>query len=77
MRMKLLKNIPWDAKEVRIKFCAGFLKFVQGGASKTQIVYNSNLNFHTVVPYIELLVRNGLAVRVEGAIPGIRRRRRD
>jgi predicted transcriptional regulator len=46
------------------------LKSVPGeGASKTQIVYNSNMNFRTVVPYLELLVRNGLAERIEGGVP--------
>jgi len=39
---------------------------VLGGANKTQIVYLSNMNFHTVVPYLDLLIRNGLAERVEG-----------
>ena len=36
------------------------------GANKTQIVYSCNLNFHTVVPYIELLIKNGLPERLEG-----------
>lgn len=31
-----------------------------GGASKTRIVYQANLNFRTVNPYIELLTKNGL-----------------
>jgi predicted transcriptional regulator len=39
-----------------------------GGANKTQIVYLCNLNFHTVVPYLDLLTRNGLVERVEGEI---------
>ena len=30
------------------------------GASKTRIVYQSNLNFRTVIPYIDILIRNGL-----------------
>ncbi len=30
------------------------------GASKTRIVYQANLNFRTVNPYIELLAKNGL-----------------
>jgi len=30
------------------------------GASKTRIVYQSNLNFRTVIPYIDLLIKNGL-----------------
>jgi predicted transcriptional regulator len=39
-----------------------------GGANKTQIVYGSGLNFHTVVPYLELITRNGLAERIEGGV---------
>ncbi|MCX6678367.1 MAG: DNA-binding protein [Methanothrix sp.] len=42
------------------------------GANKTQIVYSSNMNFHTVVPYLNLLIRNGLAERVEGERPRYR-----
>jgi predicted transcriptional regulator len=38
----------------------------ENGASKTQIVYKCNLNFHTVMPYLELITRNGLAVRKMG-----------
>ena len=38
------------------------------GANKTQIVYSCNLNFHTVVPYLDLLIKNELAERVEGEI---------
>jgi predicted transcriptional regulator len=65
--MNLHKIISWDVRESEIKFCAGFLKSVPGdGASKTHIIYNSNLNFRTVGPYIELLTKNGLAVRVDG-----------
>jgi predicted transcriptional regulator len=30
------------------------------GASKTRIVYQANLNFRTINPYIDLLIRNGL-----------------
>ena len=36
------------------------------GTTKTQIVYSCNMNFHTVVPYIELLIKSGLAERLEG-----------
>jgi hypothetical protein len=35
---------------------------------KTQIVHESGLNFHTVVPYLELITRNGLAERIEGGV---------
>lgn len=30
------------------------------GANKTKIVYQANLNFRTVNPYLELLTKNGL-----------------
>jgi predicted transcriptional regulator len=30
------------------------------GAHKTKIVYQANLNFRTVNPYIDLLTKNGL-----------------
>lgn len=47
-----------------LEACAG-----GGGASKTQIVYNSGLNFHTVVPYLELVIRNDLVMRIDGEVP--------
>jgi len=33
---------------------------VGGGANKTRIVYASNLNFHNVKQYLDLLIKNGL-----------------
>jgi predicted transcriptional regulator len=36
------------------------LEVCAGGASKTRIVYQSNLNFSTVNPYLEILLRRGL-----------------
>jgi predicted transcriptional regulator len=36
------------------------LDVCDGGASKTKIVYQANLNFRTVNPYIELLTKSGL-----------------
>lgn len=30
------------------------------GANKTKIVYQANLNFRTVNPYLELLTKNGM-----------------
>jgi predicted transcriptional regulator len=36
------------------------------GASKTKIVYQANLNFRTVNPYIELLSKNGLIETARG-----------
>ena len=37
-------------------------------SSKTQIVYSCGLNFHTVVPYLKMVTRNGLAEVAEGTI---------
>lgn len=36
------------------------LEICIGGASKTKIVYQANLNFKTVKPYTDLLINNGL-----------------
>ena len=36
------------------------LDICQNGANKTKIVYQANLNFRTVDPYIDLLVKNNL-----------------
>jgi predicted transcriptional regulator len=38
----------------------------EGGASKTRIVYQANLNFKTVKEHLDLLLEKGLL----GAIPG-------
>ena len=35
------------------------------GASKTAIVYQANLNFHTVVPYINLLMEKGMLESID------------
>ncbi len=35
------------------------------GANKTVVVYKSNLNFATVVPYLESLMRNGFIAMIE------------
>jgi predicted transcriptional regulator len=36
------------------------LDICKGGACKTRIVYQANLNFRTVNPYIDLLIKNNL-----------------
>jgi predicted transcriptional regulator len=36
------------------------LDICQNGANKTRIVYQANLNFRTVDPYIDLLIKNNL-----------------
>ena len=38
------------------------------GANKTCIIYNCNLNFYTVVPYLDLLIKNRLVAKIDGAI---------
>lgn len=42
------------------------LNICKGGASKTRIVYQANLNFRTVNPYISLLVKNDLIAIKQG-----------
>ena len=36
------------------------------GASKTRVVYGSNLNFRTVVPYLDSLTKNGFIATIDG-----------
>jgi predicted transcriptional regulator len=45
-----------------LEACAG------GGANKTQIVYEFGLNFQAVVPYLELITRDGLAERTKRGV---------
>jgi predicted transcriptional regulator len=47
-------------KRSRHMIISQILDICDGGASKTRIVYQANLNFRTVNPYIELLTKNGL-----------------
>lgn len=42
------------------------LKICARGATKTKIVYQANLNFKTVNPYIDLLSKNGMIDISEG-----------
>ena len=45
------------------------LDICTGGAHKTRIVYQANLNFRTVNPYIELLKNNGMIKpKIDGKI---------
>lgn len=61
-----------DRKRDRDQILARILEICTDGANKTQIVYGSGLNFHTVVPYLELITRNGLVERKEGEVPRYR-----
>ncbi len=53
-------------KRFKDEICCNILQVCRGGANKTQIVYSCNLNFHTVLPYLDLLIRNDLAEMVQG-----------
>jgi len=37
------------------------------GANKTVVVYQSNLNFRTAVPYLESLTKRGFLIIIEGS----------
>lgn len=47
-------------KRGREEIIARILSLCSEGATKTRIVYQANLNFKTVNPYMELLTRNGM-----------------
>ena len=47
-------------KRSRDEIISIILDTCTGGANKTKIVYQANLNFRTVNPYLELLTRNGM-----------------
>lgn len=43
--------------------CADILQVARGGAKKTRIVYQANLNFKLVEKYLRRLIHNGLIQR--------------
>ena len=47
-------------KRSRQEIISQILEICINGASKTKIVYQANLNFKTVNPYLDLLIKNGL-----------------
>lgn len=53
-------------KRSRHTIISQILDICRGGASKTRIVYQANLNFRTVNPYIALLVKNNLILVKQG-----------
>lgn len=53
-------------KRSRDEIIAQILRICSDGASKTRLVYQANLNFKTVNPYIELLVKNDMIEIKEG-----------
>jgi predicted transcriptional regulator len=48
------------ARRDRIQIVVSILKTCTRGANKTRIVYQANLNFRTINPYLDLLEENGL-----------------
>ena len=53
-------------KRSRQEIILQILEICMNGASKTKIVYKVNLNFKTVNPYLDLLIKNGLIQVNEG-----------
>jgi predicted transcriptional regulator len=50
----------WRLKRNREEIISQILNVCMDGAIKTRVVYQSNLNFKTVEPYLYLLVKNNL-----------------
>lgn len=53
-------------KRNRNEIISEILSVCMKGASKTRVVYQANLNFRTVNPYLELLMKNDLIVVSQG-----------
>ncbi|HNX40714.1 MAG TPA: winged helix-turn-helix domain-containing protein [Methanothrix sp.] len=47
-------------KRSKHEIISKILKICLNGASKTRIVYQANLNFRTVNPYLQTLIQNNL-----------------
>ena len=47
-------------KRNRNEIVSEILNICSKGASKTRVVYQANLNFRTVDPYLQLLIKNDL-----------------
>jgi len=59
----------WDEcnmKRSRHEILSKILKICLNGASKTRIVYQANLNFRTVNPYLQTLIKNNLIETCQG-----------
>jgi predicted transcriptional regulator len=53
-------------KRSRHEILSKILKICLNGASKTRIVYQANLNFRTVNPYLQTLIKNNLIETCQG-----------
>ncbi len=45
---------------------ANVLEICLAGSSKTHVVYGTNLNFLTVIPYLDSLTKNGFIAVMDG-----------
>ena len=69
MNSHLKKDLVYGGKSVkrsREVIITQILGICSKGATKTRIVYQANLNFKTVNPYMELLIKNGMIGIKEG-----------
>ena len=55
-------------KRTREEIVSRILDVCQNGASKTKIVYQTNLNFRTINPYLDLLIGKNLIKVSQGRI---------
>jgi predicted transcriptional regulator len=53
-------------KRCRHRIVSEILNICVNGANKTKIVYQVNLNFRTVNPYMDLLLKNDLITAKQG-----------
>lgn len=53
-------------KRNREEIISQILNICKDGAIKTHVVYQANLNFKTVEPYLDLLIKNNLLVVQDG-----------
>ncbi len=53
-------------KRSKHRIVSQILDICISGASKTRIVYQANLNFRTVNPYMEILIKNELLTVEDG-----------
>ena len=56
-------------KRSREEIVSEILDVCLNGANKTRIVYQANLNFRTVNPYLDLLIEKNLIRVSQGQIP--------
>lgn len=57
------------AKRDRVQIIVSILNTCTRGANKTRIVYQANLNFRTVKPYLYLLEKNNLIIVTKDTNP--------